>query len=163
MVVETGIKVVLSAIPVIRRLVLVTPQRWVRIALGYLIIVTAQIGIWALVAPQSFYDDFPGLGRSWVSIDGPFNEHLVRDVGALNLALLVLFVFAWVRLERQLLMLSGVAALVWGIPHAVYHLVNTDGFEGSDLAASLSGLVLYAAVGGGLVWSARHVDEMATS
>ena len=23
----------------------------------------------------------------WVAVDGPFNEHLVRDVGALNLAL----------------------------------------------------------------------------
>ena len=34
-----------------------------------------------------FYDDFPGLGRSWVAADGPYNEHLVRDVGALNLAL----------------------------------------------------------------------------
>lgn len=129
-----------------------------RIALGYLIIVTAQIGVWALVAPQSFYDDFPGLGRAWVSVDGPYNEHLVRDVGALNLALLVLFVFAWIRLDRQLVTIAGVVALAWGIPHAVYHLANTDGFTDSDLAISLSGVVLYAVVGGGLLGFARRVD-----
>lgn len=134
-----------------------------RIALGYLIIVTAQIGVWALLAPQSFYDDFPGLGRAWVSVDGPYNEHLVRDVGALNLALLVLFVFAWIRLDRQLVTIAGVAALVWGVPHAIYHLVNTDGFDGNDLAISLAGLMLYAVVGGGLVWLGRTVDEQVPS
>ena len=136
-------------------------QRWVRIALGYLIIVTAQVGVWALLAPRSFYDDFPGLGRMWVSVDGPYNEHLVRDVGALNLALLVLFVAAWLRPGRQLLVLAGVASLVWGVPHAVYHLLNTDGFAGSDLALSLGGLVLFVVLGGGLVWAAGAIDRPA--
>lgn len=128
-----------------------TPTRWVRIALGYLIIVTGQIGVWAVLAPRSFYDGFPGLGRAWVSVDGPFNEHLVRDVGALNLALLVLLVAAWVRLSRELVFLAGVATLAWGIPHAIYHLVNTEGFSASDLALSLTGLVLFAVIGGGLI------------
>ena len=66
----------------------------VRVALGYLAVVTAQIGFWALLAPRSFYDSFPGLGRAWISIDGPYNDHLIRDVGALNLALLVVLVVA---------------------------------------------------------------------
>ena len=43
---------------------------------------SAVIGGWAQLFPRSFYDDFPGLGRAWVAMDGPFNEHLVRDVGA---------------------------------------------------------------------------------
>jgi len=135
----------------------VTVQRWIRIALSYLIVVTGQIGVWALFAPQSFYDDFPGLGRSWVSVDGAFNEHLVRDVGALNLALAVLLIAAWVRLGRELVFVAGAAALVWGVPHAVYHLANTDGLGGSDLVASLSGLVLFVVVGGGLIWSSRRL------
>ena len=37
--------------------------------------------------PQSFYDSFPGLGFIWISVDGPYNEHLIRDVGSLYLAL----------------------------------------------------------------------------
>mgnify|MGYP000686592576 CR=1 FL=1 len=135
----------------------VTVQRWIRIALSYLIVVTGQIGVWALFAPRSFYDDFPGLGRSWVSVDGAFNGHLVRDVGALNLALAVLLIAAWARLGRELVFVAGAAALVWGAPHAVYHLANTDGLGGSDLVASLSGLVLFVVVGGGLIWSSRRL------
>ena len=139
----------------------VTVRLWVRIALGYLIVVTGQIALWALFAPRSFYDDFPGLGRAWVSVDGPYNEHLVRDVGALDLALLVLFVAAWARLDRALLLLSGVAALAWGVPHAIYHVLNTDGLTGSDVGLSLLGLALFVVVGGGLVWSAGVVERSA--
>jgi hypothetical protein len=132
---------------------------WIRVALGYLIVVSSQIGVWALVAPRSFYDDFPGLGRTWVAVDGPYNEHLVRDVGALNLALTVLFAAAWWRLDRHMLTVAGGAALAWGVPHALYHVTNTDGLGGSDVAASLLGLVLFVIVGAGLLWSARHIDS----
>lgn len=136
-----------------------TIRRWVRIALGYVIVVSVQVGAWAVLAPRSFYDDFPGLGRAWVSVDGPYNEHLVRDVGALNLALAVLLVAAWIRPSRQLTRLAGLATLTWGVPHAVYHLINTDGFSGSDLALSLAGLLLFAMIGGGLVWGAGRLAE----
>src|SRR5438552_3858143 len=61
------------------------------------------VGLWASLAPHSFYDDFPGGGRHWVAVDGPFNEHLVRDVGTLNLALTVLAVAALVRPSRYLI------------------------------------------------------------
>ncbi len=137
--------------------VVVTFQLWTRISLGYLIIVSVQIGAWALIAPRSFYDGFPGLGRVWVSVDGPFNEHLIRDVGALNLALAALFVASFVRLGRDLVTMSGVLALVWGIPHTIYHLVNTEGLGSSDLTASLLGLIFFVLVGGGLIYSSPRV------
>ncbi len=132
-----------------------------RIALGYLGFVSLQIGAWALIAPRSFYDDFPGLGRAWVSADGPFNEHLVRDVGALNLAVAAVFVVAMVRLGRELVTIAGVVALVWGLPHAVYHLLNTDVLETSDVVASLFGLVTFAVLGGGLVYAATRMHHTA--
>jgi len=47
-------------------------------------------GPWALMFPRAFYDHFPLPGKDWVSTLGPFNEDLVRDYGALNLALAVL-------------------------------------------------------------------------
>lgn len=117
--------------------------------------VSAQIGVWALFAPRSFYDDFPGFGRAWVAVDGPFNEHLIRDVGALNLALVTLMAFAAVRMSRDLVLVTGAATLVWGVVHACYHMLNTDGLDGGDLAASLGGLTLFALLGGGLVGFAR--------
>lgn len=136
-----------------------TFQRWVRIALGYLSFVSLQIGAWALVAPRSFYDDFPGLGRAWVSVDGPFNEHLVRDVGALNLAMAALFVAAMVRLGRELVTMAGLLAIIWGAPHTIYHVLNTDGLGGGDLAVSLLGLTFFVLVGGGLIYAAPRVER----
>ncbi len=36
--------------------------------------------------PRVFYDRFPGFGMTWVSPDGPFNEHVMRDLDGANLA-----------------------------------------------------------------------------
>lgn len=131
-------------------------QFLVRIALGYQILVAAQIGFWALLAPQSFYDGFPGTGRAWVAADGPFNEHLIRDFGALNLALLVVLGWAAVKLTRELVQLAAAASLVWGIPHLLYHAFNTDVLSTSDAIASLAGLAVAAAFSVMLVVVARN-------
>ncbi|MGZ4793552.1 MAG: hypothetical protein ACXWBO_16995, partial [Ilumatobacteraceae bacterium] len=79
-----------------------TYRRWIRIALGYLAVVSIVIGVWAQFAPRSFFDDFPGFGRVWVHVDGPFNEHLVRDVGGLDLALAIVLIAAMISLTRSL-------------------------------------------------------------
>jgi hypothetical protein len=81
------------------------------------------LGPWALVSPSGFYDSFPGFGRVWVSVDGPYNEHLIRDVGALNLALFTVTVaaFIWVG-DRTLVLTAATANAVFAIPHLVYHI-----------------------------------------
>lgn len=106
----------------------------------YLSVQAILVGAWALLAPRSFYDDFPGGGRTWVAVDGPYNEHLIRDVGALNLALLVLLVVAARWPSRDLVLVAAAASVVWGAPHFVYHLVNTDGLATSDAVASVGSL-----------------------
>ena len=60
-----------------------------RLALGILAAAALVVGAWAQFAPASFYTSFPG-GRGWVAVDGPYNEHLIRDIGGLNLALAVM-------------------------------------------------------------------------
>jgi len=123
-----------------------THRTWARIALGYLAFVALQVGVWAQFAPRSFYDDFPGFGATWVSVDGPYNEHLVRDVGGLNLALGALFVVAAVILSRHLVTIASVAGLLYGVPHLIYHLANTDVLDTADVVASIAGLALFAAL-----------------
>lgn len=136
-----------------------TYRLWTRIGLGYLTVMAGQIGLWALLAPQSFYDDYPGLGRAWVSVDGPFNEHLIRDVGALNLALAVLLVAAAVTLSKELVITAAVASLAWGVPHFLYHLLNqADRLEGVDVAASLGGLAFAILLPVALIWLAPKLD-----
>ena len=66
------------------------------VVLGLLILAATQalVGVWALPAPRAFYNGFPLPGHPWVALLPPYNEHLVRDVGAFNLALTVVLVAA---------------------------------------------------------------------
>lgn len=96
-------------------------KQWVTGLLLFLGLSAAVVGTWAQFFPRSFYNSFPGLGRHWISVDGPFNEHLIRDVGGLNLALLALTVAALLRTSAILLRVTGVAWLVMEVPHLAYH------------------------------------------
>ncbi len=137
-----------------------THRLWYRIALGYLVFSSMQIGVWALLAPQSFYDSFPGMGRTWISVDGPYNEHFVRDFGALNLALAVVLLSAAISLTVPLVRTAALASLAWGIPHFLYHLFNTDQLSSGDLFASLGGLALFAALPIALlILAPRHLGD----
>jgi hypothetical protein len=113
-----------------------------RVLLGLAALASVQIGVWALAFPRSFYDDFPGGGRSWVSADGPYNEHLVRDFGSLNLALaVVLGVAAWKALPL-LVRTAAVAYCLFGVPHLLYHLRHLDLYDTTDKVANVVSLVL---------------------
>ncbi len=114
-----------------------------RAALGFLALSSASIGAWAVLAPRSFYDGFPGFGSVWVAVDGPYNEHLIRDVGALNLALTVLLVGAAWTLSRDVVIIAAAASAVWGAPHFLYHMFHTDGLSTMDAVLSLSGLAAF--------------------
>ena len=100
------------------------------------------VGLWATISPRGFYDSFPGLGRHWIDVDGPYNEHLVRDVGHLELAVAFVLVAAIVLGTRRLLQIGAVAALVSGLPHLTYHAFNREGYDTGDQLASLGGLAL---------------------
>ena len=107
-------------------------DRVVRVVLAVWAVASVQLGIWATFAPRSFFDDYPGFGRHWVRVDGPYNEHLVRDFGALNLALAVVTIAALVTLSRPMVIAVAVAWLAWSVPHLVYHLRHLDVFSSTD-------------------------------
>ena len=120
----------------------------VRAALLYGAYVNGSVGLWATIAPRSFYDSFPGFGRVWVAIDGPYNEHLVRDVGALGLGLTILLLAAAWMMTRPLVLTAGIAMTVAALPHTIYHLRHADVYDGAaDTVASLGGLVLGTLLG----------------
>jgi hypothetical protein len=123
-----------------------TYRRWTRIALGYLAVVSLEIGLWAQLAPRSFFDHFPGFGRAWVNVNGPYNEHLVRDVGGLNLGLAAVLIVALLTLSRPTILAAAIASLLYGVPHVIFHIANTDGLATSDVVASVGGLILFAVI-----------------
>ena len=94
-----------------------------RVALVVLAVAGLYQGIWAQVAPRSFFEDFPG-GVSWVAGEGPYNEHLVRDIGGLvNGLSVVALVAAW-SLSRTLLVANALGWAVYALPHLVFHLAH---------------------------------------
>lgn len=118
------------------------------VRLGLLILGLGQgsSALFALFAPQSFYDDFPVAGADWVSALPPFNEHLVRDYGASFLALSVLALAAAWLAERRLVVVALAVWLVSSVPHLVFHLANADAPGGASGAVSLTVLAFNAAL-----------------
>lgn len=114
----------------------------VRMSLGLLTASQLVIGGWALLAPMHFFTAFPAAGHAWVALLPPYNEHLVRDVGALSLALAVVLATATVTADRRLVRVAAVAFAVYTVPHTIFHGSHLDGFSPGDAAAQMSGFVL---------------------
>lgn len=139
-------------------------ERLVRPALFVLAVSALQLGVWIVISPRSFYDDFPGFGRQWVSVDGPFNEHLLRDFGQGQLALAAVLIAAFLRPERFLVRTAALASLLFGLPHLVYHATHLDVYGTSDKIANVVLLSLAVALPAVLVLgSARPRPPGATA
>jgi len=117
-----------------------------RAVLIYLTIAGLLVGVWATFAPRSFYADFPGLGRVWVSVDGPYNEHLVRDVGQLNLALALVTLAAAVTMQSTIVRVAGGAVVLNAVPHLIYHLRHLDKYTIGDKVGNVLSLGLLVAL-----------------
>ena len=107
--------------------------------------VALTIGVWAGAAPLSFYESFP-LGRGWVAADGPYNEHLIRDFGGLNLALALVTGVAALRMRADLIRLAAGATTIFGLPHFVYHATHLEPYGTGDAIANMVTLTLHVVV-----------------
>jgi hypothetical protein len=116
-------------------------RRAVRRALALLFVQGLIVGAWAAAWPRSFYDDVPGGGRAWVAADGPYNEHLVRDFGDLNLALAVVTLVALIASTRVVALAAALGWIVYQAPHLVYHLRHLDLYDTGDKVANVTALV----------------------
>ncbi|MBE8519865.1 hypothetical protein ILP97_20600 [Amycolatopsis sp. H6(2020)] len=105
-------------------------------------LIEVPVGLWPLITPIGFYQDFPGFRTGWVSMDGPFNEHLLRDFGGLNLGLAALLIGAAVIGTTAVGRLAAVSALLFGVPHFLYHLGHVAHYERIDqvLIVGMTGL-----------------------
>lgn len=135
-----GIREVAGAVPD----TLWSARRWKgrRIALAVLAASALQIGLWAAAAPSGWFRTFPGFGLGWTAADGPFNEHLSRDVGNLFLALGVFTVAVILRPDRFWVRAAALAWLVMSVPHIAYHALHADLLPAWSSAASLAALAI---------------------
>jgi hypothetical protein len=120
-----------------------------RVIAAVLALSAAWVGPWAEIAPRSFYTSFPLGGRGWLTVLGPYNEHLTRDVGGLYLALLVMSCWAAVRPRAESFAMVGAGWLAFGVPHLIFHMLHLDGYTTADKVGNVGGLggtVLLAAL-----------------
>ena len=110
-----------------------------RVTLACLSLSALFPGLQATLAPRSFYTGFP-VGRGWVELLPPFNEHLIRDVGGFYLAFALLFAWAAVTLARALVVPLCVAWALAALLHGVFHALRLDGFSTGDAVAEIGGL-----------------------
>lgn len=96
------------------------------LALAFSAALGVLVGGWAYFAPQGFYDSFPGALGSWVSVDGPFNEHLIRDVGAMYLALAAASIGGLLWRSTVGFRVLGIAWTVFGVLHFLYHALHLE-------------------------------------
>ncbi|WP_222706365.1 hypothetical protein [Aeromicrobium terrae] len=109
-------------------------------AAAFLTVTALYVGGWAGLFPRSFYDDFPGLNRYWVSVDGPYNEHLVRDVGGLYLALALAGILALLWRDRRSMVMLGAAWAIFSALHLGYHLDHLDPLSTADKIGEVAAL-----------------------
>jgi len=118
-----------------------------RIALLISILLAVYVGVWAFALPTSFYASFPGFGLHWVDIDGPFNEHLVRDVGAMYLAVAAASIVGLVRFVAASAPVLGAAWTVFGALHFGYHAAHLDEMSVGDAIGNVVTLGLSLLLG----------------
>lgn len=139
-----------------------TPKQpmWIRAVMVLLGLPNAAAGLWAVVSPQSWFDNFPGWAPELVAAYPPFNEHLALDAGAGLLASGVLMLLAALWPKREVAIVAAVGFLAFALPHFLFHLFNpADELAASEDALSTFSLGL-AVVGAGLVlmWQWRKLE-----
>jgi uncharacterized protein YjeT (DUF2065 family) len=117
----------------------------IRVALGAVGLIQVVDGLYALLAPSSFYNDFP-VGRGWVAALPSYSEHLVRDVGSLFLATGAVLLFAAWSLERRLVIVAAGSFLLFSVPHAIYHLLNLGPYSTTDAIGNAFGVLVLVAL-----------------
>src|SRR4051794_28720918 len=138
-------------------------DQYTRVLLAIMAIGYVGVGAWAALAPRSFYDNFPGGGHHWVSADGPFNEHLVRDVGTLNLALAVVAGIAAFTVVPLLVRVAASALLVNAVPHLAYHLAHLGPYGTADRLGNVVSLSLAVVVPAAVLVAVRATHSASIS
>ena len=73
-------------------------------------------GMWALVAPQSFFDQLAAFE--------PYNRHFVQDIGAFQIGLGAALVAA--RFLPDAMVVGLLAGAIGSVAHTASHIVGTD-------------------------------------
>jgi hypothetical protein len=128
-----------------------------RALLAALAVSAAYPGLWAVVAPSSFFEEFPGAGRHWTAELPAYSEHLVTDVGAFYLGFALLLAWAAGRPSRELIVPVCTAFALFSAIHLAWHSAHLGGFSTLDAVLQTASLaaVLVASAGAAVIAARR--------
>lgn len=144
-------------------------KRWVRLGVAVTLAVPqVVIGVWAVIAPKSWFESFPGFDPRVVAAEPPYNEHLAADVGAGFLATGVVLLVAAVWANRAAMGIALLAFIAFTLPHVGYHSTHpSDALTGIENAINVvtltNGLVLAAVFAWGLRAPGPSVTDASVS
>lgn len=104
------------------------------------LLVQLASGVWPLLWPRHFYATFPIPGHPWQAWQPAYNEHLIRDFGALNLVLALLFAVAAYTMDTLMTRTALVGYLIFAVPHLIFHLNHLHGLPIVDAVAQVVSL-----------------------
>jgi hypothetical protein len=139
-------------------------RRWLRPVLVLLAVPNLVAGFWALVAPASWFEEFPGWAPSLVAAFPPYNEHLATDAGSGLFAAGVLALVAAVWPRRDVVLTAMVGYLAFAAPHALFHLAHPSELlsTGEDAVNNLTLVIAVIAAGAVLGAAWRMPAERST-
>jgi hypothetical protein len=108
-----------------------------RAGMWFLAFVEVTVGAVATLAPRSFYDYVP-----WVDLAPPFSEHLMRDYGAMNLALGLVTAVAAATMDRVMVRTALLAYLLFAVPHLLFHVSHQHHHTTSEAVSETTALTI---------------------
>jgi hypothetical protein len=108
-----------------------------RIGMWFMAVVALAVGLVATLAPRAFYDYVP-----WVDLAPPFSEHLMRDYGAMNLALGLVTAVAAITMDRVMVRTSLAAYLVFAVLHLLFHVTHHEHYTATQAIGETTALTI---------------------
>lgn len=99
--------------------------------------VEITVGVVATLMLRWFYDNVP-----WVDLAPPFAEHLMRDYGAMNLALGLVTAVAAFTMDRVMVRTSLAACLLFAVPHLIFHVTHHEHYTASHVVGETTALTI---------------------
>jgi hypothetical protein len=129
---------------------------WLRAGLVFLAVSQGLAGAVQLLLPRVCFDNAPTPDHPWVAMFPPYNEHLMRDVGAATLAYTLVLAVAAVTMERRMVRTALAANLLFTVPHFVFHTTHLDHMPTGDAVTQTVTLALGVVIPAVLLVLSRH-------
>jgi hypothetical protein len=132
-----------------------------RAGMWFLTFVELAVGLVATLAPRAFYDHV-----AWVDLAPPFSEHLMRDYGAMNLALGLVTAVAAITMERVMVRTALAAYLLFAVPHLLFHVTHHHHYTTSQAVSETTALTVAVLLPLALLvlsWRSRDAEAHATT